>query len=137
MNQEKDRATGERRRYVRYTCRTTLKTIIDFNLDVARRTKKKVPHVVFHRGEEGTVRNISEKGISIELDHLLPESVMLKMSIENAIAPPIETSARVMWARKSPDQEGKYIMGLAFKYMREKHRRNLAQLIEFLKTIPE
>jgi hypothetical protein len=137
MDREEKTTTGERREYVRYACRTELKTIIDFNPHVARRASNKLPPMTFHRGEIVTVRNISQKGISIELEHFLPEGMTIKMSIDNPVTPPIETRGRVIWTKESPGEKEGYIVGMAFRYMRDKHRRNLDKLIEFLQTIPE
>jgi hypothetical protein len=130
--------TGERRLYIRYACSGEFKTIIDFNPDVARRARSgKIPPIVFRRGEKAVVRNISEKGIAVELDHILTEGMTLKMALENPITPPIQTGARVVWAKKMSGGKGGYVMGMAFRYMREKHRRNLETLLGFLESIPE
>jgi hypothetical protein len=137
MSKKKD-VTGERRSYIRYACKSELKAIIDFNPDVARRSRSgKMPPIVFRRGEKGTIRNISTTGIAIELDHILAEGMTLKMALENPITPPIQTGARVVWAKKMPRNKDGYLMGLAFRYMREKHRRNLEKLLGFLESIPE
>lgn len=127
----------ERRKYIRYSCKTELKTIIDFNPDVARRSSGKFPPVVFRKGEHGIIRDISEKGLSIELEHVLPEGMVIKIAIENPVTPPIQTGARIMWAKKISGAKNRYVMGLAYRYMREKQRRYLESLIEFLQSIPE
>lgn len=137
MSREKKGPSGERRKYIRYACKTELKTIIDFNPDVARRSTGKFPPIVFRRGEKGAVRNISEKGVAIELDHMLVAGMTVKMALENPITAPIQTSARVVWAKKMRGGKKRYLMGMTFRYMREKHRRNLEKLIQFLQTIPE
>jgi hypothetical protein len=130
-------ASGERRKYIRFACKTELKSIIDFNPDVARRAMGKLPPIVFRRGEIATVRNISEKGIALELGHMLAVGMTVKMAIENPVTPPIQTGARVAWAKKMRGGKKRYLMGMSFRYMREKHRRNLEMLIRFLETIPE
>lgn len=127
----------ERRQYVRYSCRTELKTIIDFNPGVARRIKQKVPSIEFRKGETGAVRDISEKGISIELGHLLPEGMIIKIAIDNPVSPPIETVARVVWSKKLSGKKKRYLIGMAFRHMKEKHRKNLKELFQFLQNIPE
>ena len=137
MNKKKGNGDGERRKYIRFACKAEFKAIIDFNADVARRSTGRFPAIVFHPGEKGIVRDISEKGISIELDHVLPEGMILKVAMENPITPPIQTGARIVWAKKLPKDKDGYVMGLTFRYMREKHRRNLEELIEFLQSIPE
>jgi hypothetical protein len=136
MNENKGSADGEKRKYIRYACRAEFKAIIDFNADVARRATGRFPTIVFHPGEKCIVRDISEKGISIETDHVLPEGMILKMAMDNPITPPIQTGARIVWTKELPDDSGGYVMGLTFRYMREKHRRNLEELLEFLKSIP-
>ena len=137
MNGGKKPASGERRKYIRYACKTEIKTIIDFNPDVARRAMGKLPPIVFRRGETAVVRDISEKGMSFELDHFLPEGMTIKIAIDNPVTPPIETGGRIVWAKKMPHGKEGYAMGLAYRYMREKHRRNLDKLITFLQSIPE
>ena len=139
MSEKKKKdTTGERRTYIRYACKTEFKAIIDVNSDIARRSGSgKMPPIVFRRGEKGTVRNISTTGVAIELDHILAEGMTLKMALENPITPPIQTGARVVWAKKLSRSKGGYAMGMVFRYMREKHRRNLNKLIDFLDTIPE
>lgn len=135
---KKKKVTGERRSYIRYACKSELKAIIDFNPEVARRARSgQMPPVVFHRGEKAIVRNISTTGIAIELDHILAEGIILKIALENPITPPIQTGARVVWAKKLSRGKGGYVMGLVFRYLREKHRRNLETLIGFLESIPE
>ncbi len=136
MGEEEKSGGGERRKYIRYACKTELKAIIDFNPDVARRSHGKLPPVVFRSGETAVVRNISKKGIAFELEHFLPEGMTIKLAIENPITPPIQTGARVSWVKKLPKEKG-YVMGLAYRYMREKHRRNLNKLVEFLWSIPD
>lgn len=137
MRKGKRNASGERRKYIRYACKAEFKAIIDFNPAAARRSTGKLQPIIFQRGEKGIIRNISEKGIAIELEHILAEGMILKIAIENPITPPIQTGARVLWAKKFAEEEGGYAMGLAFRYMREKHRRNLEKLISFLESIPE
>ncbi len=137
MAQEKRPATGERRKFIRYACRTELKAIIDFNPDVARRALGKLPPIVFRRGEAGTIRDISEKGIAIELEHFLPEGMLVKMAIDNPATPSIETDARVVWSKKLPGEKRGYVMGMTFRHMKNKHQRNLEKLIDFLRSIPE
>lgn len=129
--------TGERRKYIRYSCKTELKAIIDFNTDVALRTFTKLPPIVFRRGEAGTVLNLSLKGLSLELEHFLPKGMMIKIAIDNPITPPIETDARVVWSKKPPKKSQAYTIGMAFRHMKDKHKRNLEKLIDFLKGIPE
>ncbi len=130
-------AQGERRKYIRYACRIELKTIIDFNTDVARRALGKLPHVHFRKGETAVVRDISEKGISLELHHLLPEGMLMKVAIENPVAPPIESVARVVWSRKLAKNGNRYAMGMQFRGMKDKHRKSLNKLLAFLQHIPE
>lgn len=137
MGNRKKNSSGERRRYIRFACKTEFKAIIDFNPDVSRRSTGRLQPIVFKRGEKGAVRNISEKGVQIELEHILAEGMTLKMALENPITPPIQTGARVLWAKKLSKKKDGYAMGLAFRYMREKHRRNLEKLISFLESIPE
>ncbi len=137
MGKKEKSPGGERREYIRYACKTELKTIIDFNPDVARRATGKLPPIVFRRGEKGAVRNISLRGIAIELEHMLAQGMTLKIALENPITPPIQTGARVVWAKKLPGRDGGYLMGLSFRYMRERHRRNLEKLVQFLHSIPE
>lgn len=137
MAQENKPATGERRKFIRYACRTELKSIIDFNPDVARRTLEKLPPIVFRRGESGTIRDISEKGISVELEHFLPEGMIVKMAIDNPATPSIETDARVVWSKKLSGGKREYVMGMTFRHMKNKHQRNLEKLIAFLRNIPE
>lgn len=137
MGQKKKNATGERRQYIRYACKAEFKAIIDFNPDVARRSMGKLPPIVFRRGERVTVRNVGEKGISIEGDRIMPEGLILKISLENPVTPPIQTGARIIWVKKRAKGKSGYVMGLAFRYIREKHRRNLEKLIEFLQSIPD
>ena len=137
MSKKKENTDGERRKYIRYACRAEFKAIIDFNADVARRSTGRFPAIEFHPGEKGVVRDISEKGISIELNHIMPDGMILKVAIENPITPPIQTGARVVWAKKLQKEEDGYVMGLTFRYMRERHRRHLEELIEFLRSIPE
>ncbi len=127
----------DRRQYIRYTCKTEFRAIVDFDAEAARKALGTVPPIVFHRGETATVRNISTKGISLELDHFLPPGMTMKMAIANPITAPIQTGARIMWSKMLPGPHPKCIVGLAFRYMREKHRRNLQRLIEFLQSIPE
>ena len=136
MGDEKKSGSGERRKYIRYACKTELKTILDFNPEVARRNHGKFLPVVFRKGETAVVRNISERGIAFELEHLLPEGMTIKIAIENPITPPIQTGARVLWVKRLPKEKG-YVIGLVYRYMREKHRRNLGRLIGFLQSIPK
>ena len=133
---EKD-VSGERRRYIRYACRTEVKAIIDFNPDIARRSLGKLQPIVFRRGEMGAITDISEKGVAIELDHILPEGLTIKLAIENPVTGPIVTGARVVWSKKLNKGKRGYAMGMVFRYLRGKHRRNLDNLIKFLHTIPE
>ena len=128
--------TGERRKYIRYSCNTELKAILDFNTDVARRTSSKLPPIVFRKGQTAVVRNISEKGISIEVGQFLPAGMMMKISINSPVTPPIETDARIAWSNELPNGQG-YVLGMAFRHLREKHRRNLDKLLHFLQEIPE
>ncbi|RJP63959.1 MAG: PilZ domain-containing protein [Candidatus Abyssobacteria bacterium SURF_17] len=137
MDKEKEPVTGERRRYVRYACKMELKAILDFNPDVARRTSGKLPPIVFRRGETAVARDISEKGIAIETERFLPEGMIIKIAVENPFTPPIETDARIVWSKKLPGEKRGYILGMAFRHMRDKHRRNLEHLLEFLEEIPE
>lgn len=137
MKTEKKDVSGERRKYIRYSCRTQVKAIIDFNPDVARRSLGTFPPIVFRRGEIGAITDISEKGMAIELEHMLPDGLTIKLAIENPVTSPIVTGARVVWSKKLAGKKRGYAMGVMFRYMREKHRRNLDRLIEFLDTIPE
>ena len=137
MGDAKKNSSGERRRYVRFACKTEFKAIIDFNPDVSRRSTGRLQPIVFKRGEKGVVRDIGEKGVQIELEHILAEGMTLKMALENPVTPPIQTGARVVWAKKLSGDKGGYAMGLVFRYMTEKHRRNLLKLMNFLDSIPE
>ena len=137
MKTGKKVVSGERREYIRYSCRTQVKAIIDFNPEVARRSLGKFPPIVFRRGETGPITDISEKGMAIELEHILPDGLTIKLAIENPVTSPIVTGARVVWSKKLAGKKPGYAMGMVFRYMREKHRRNLDRLIEFLDTIPE
>jgi hypothetical protein len=137
MGGGKETAGIDRRKYIRYACKTELKAIVDFNPSAADRTTGKLQPIVFHKGETAEVVNISEKGISLEMDHFLPKGMTMKMAIDNPIAPPIQTGGRIMWVKKIRGTKNRCVMGLAFRYMREKHRRNLDKLIEFLRTIPK
>jgi hypothetical protein len=137
MSTEQNGAPIDKREFIRYACKTKLKAIIDFNPEAARKSLGKVPPIEFHKGETAVARNISLKGISLELDHFLPAGVTVKMAIENPVTPPIQTGGRIIWAKKSSGKKGTCLVGLAFRYMREKHRRNLEKLIEFLHSIPE
>ncbi len=128
--------TGERRKYIRYSCSTELKAILDFNTDVARRTSSKLPLIAFRKGQTAVVRNISEKGISLEVEQCLPAGIIMKISINSPVTPPIETDARIAWSNPLPNGRG-YVLGVAFRHMREKHRRNLDKLLHFLQGIPE
>ena len=85
----------------------------------------------------GPITDISEKGMAIELEHILPDGLTIKLAIENPVTSPIVTGARVVWSKKLAGKKPGYAMGMVFRYMREKHRRNLDRLIEFLDTIPE
>jgi c-di-GMP-binding flagellar brake protein YcgR len=134
---EKGKGGEERRKYIRFACKAEFKAIIDFNADVARRATGKFAPIDFRPGEKGEVRDISEKGISIELDHILTEGMIIKMALENPVTDPIQTGARVVWANKLDGEKGRYAMGLAFRYMSEKHQRNLKSLIEFIESIPQ
>jgi hypothetical protein len=129
--------TGERRKYIRFACKTELKAIVDFNPDIARRALGKLPPFMFRRGEHGVIRDVSEKGIAIEADHLLPEGLTIKMAIDNPITPPIETGAKIVWSKELSDDTRKYAMGMSYWHMKEKQRRNLEKLIAFLQTIPD
>ena len=137
MSREDENAAVERRKYIRYACGTELKAIIDFNPDVARRAQGKLPKIEFRKGEKGVIRNISIRGISIELDHVLPEGITIKMAVNNPVTPPIKTGARVVWSKKLSGPREGYVMGMTYRYMREKHRRNLEKFIDFLQAIPE
>jgi hypothetical protein len=137
MGSSKKVDSGERRKYIRYACSTKVKAIIDFNPDVARRSLGKFPPIVLRRGETGPITDISEKGMAIELEHLLPEGLTIKLAIENPVTGPIVTGARVVWSKKLSGKKRGYAMGMVFRYMRKKHQRNLDKLIEFLHTIPE
>lgn len=137
MNQKKQYDGEERRKYIRYACKTELETIVDFNPEVARRALGKYPPITFHKGEKAVIRDISLKGISIELDNLLPAGIIIRIAIDNPVTPPIKTGARVVWSKKQSGSGKGYVMGMAYKYMREKHRRNLVKLIEFLQQIPD
>jgi hypothetical protein len=127
----------DRREYIRYACKTKLKAIIDFNPEAARKTLGKVPPIVFHKGEPALAKNISKKGMALEINHYLPEGMTIKISIENPITPPIQTGGRIVWVKRVPGSKDACEIGLAFRYMREKHRRNLDELIKFLQTIPD
>ena len=131
------RKTGERREFIRYACRISLKTILDFNPSGAARDAFKAQDIEFTKGENGTALNISERGMAVELQHILPPGLMLKISIENPVSPPIETDARVVWSDRLTTKKEGYIIGMQFRHMREKHQRNLQRLIEFLCNIPE
>ena len=133
---DKRRATGERRKYIRYSCNTELKTILDFNSAVARRASGRPPSIVFRKGQTAVVRNISEKGIALEVGQFLPAGMVMKISINSPVTPPIETDARIAWSSEIPSGQG-YVLGMAFRHMREKHRRNLDRLLHFLQAIPE
>ncbi|GAB4334983.1 MAG: hypothetical protein Kow0099_07310 [Candidatus Abyssubacteria bacterium] len=122
---------------MRYACRIELKTIIDFNPDVARRALGTLPTIDFRRGETALIRDISERGLSLESDHLLPEGMLMKIAVENPVAPPIEAVARVVWSKKLTENDTKYAMGMEFRNMKDKHRKNLNTLVAFLKNIPE
>jgi len=137
MDQENQSDGKERRKYIRYACTTKLETIVDFNPEVARRALGKYPPITFHKGEKATIRNISLKGILIELGHLLPAGIIIKIAIDNPVTPPIKTGARVIWSKKQSGSDKGYVMGMAYKYMRERHRRNLEKLLEFLQEIPD
>jgi hypothetical protein len=137
MNQKNQHDGEEKRKYMRYACTTELETIVDFNPEVARRALGKYPPITFRKGEKAAIRNISQKGISIELDHLLPAGITIKIAIDNPVTPPIKTGARVIWSKKQSGSDKGYIMGMVYKYMREKHRRNLEKLLEFLQEIPD
>jgi hypothetical protein len=136
MERGKESDIGERRRYIRYSCNIEMKAIIDFNTSVAHRTFDRLPRISFRKGETTIIKNISEKGISVQLEHFLPEGMMIRIAINNPVTPPIETDARVAWSKKLSDEEG-YVLGMAFRHMRDRHRRNLERLIDFLKEIPE
>lgn len=129
--------TGERREFIRYACKISLKTILDFNPSGAARDAVRAQDIEFQKGEIGYALNISERGMAIELDHTLPPGLLLKLSIENPAAPPIETDARVVWADRLATKKQGYIIGMTFRHMREKHQRSLQQLIQFLQKIPE
>lgn len=133
----KETKRGERRKYLRYACRTSLKTILDFNPTGADRDALKAQQITFSKGEEGSVLNISERGMAIELSHLLPAGLMLKIAIESPVTPPIETDARVVWADRLTTAKRGYIVGMSFRHMKDKHRRNLLRLIKFIQDIPE
>lgn len=137
MGKGRETAGIDRRKYIRYACKTELKAIVDFNPSAAARTPGKLQSIVFHKGESATVLNISEKGISLELDHLFPIGMTMKIAIDNPITPPIQTNGRIMWVKKIRGTNNRCVVGLAFRYMREKHRRNLGKLIEFLQAIPK
>ncbi len=137
MKRSKKQFTGERRKYIRHACAPEMKAIVDFNIDVARRSPGRLPPMAFRRGEKGTIRNISDRGISIELDGFLPEGMTIKMAIDNPVTSPIETGGRVVWSKKVAEHRERYVMGMTFRYMRDRHRRNLDKLIDFLRTIPE
>jgi c-di-GMP-binding flagellar brake protein YcgR len=129
--------TGERREFVRYACKIAFKTILDFNPSGAARDSVKAQDIEFSKGETGSALNISERGMAIELQHSLPSGLLLKVAIENPVAPPIETDARVVWADRLTTKKEGYIIGMKFRHMKEKHQRNLQRLIEFLQNIPE
>lgn len=133
---DKRPGTGERRKYIRYTCSTELKAILDFNTDVAHRTSSKLPQVVFRKRQTVVVRNIGEKGISLEVGQFLPAGMLMKISINSPVTPPIETDARIAWSKELPNGQG-YVLGMEFRHLREKHRRNLDKLLHFLQEIPE
>ena len=137
MRDRNNNSSGERRRYIRFACKTEFKAIIDFNPDVSRRSTGRLQPIVFQRGEKGLVRDISERGIQIELEHILAEGMTLKIALENPVTPPIQTGARVVWAKKLSSGRDGYAMGMTFRYMREKHQRNLEKLLSFLESIPE
>ncbi|RJP15272.1 MAG: PilZ domain-containing protein [Candidatus Abyssobacteria bacterium SURF_5] len=129
--------TGERRKFMRYSCKTSLKGILDFNPSGASRKTVKAQDIQFQKGETAYILNISERGLALELDHSLPPGLMVKIAIENPVAPPIETDGRVVWADKLTTKTQGYIIGMSFRHMREKHQRNLQRLITFLQNIPE
>lgn len=137
MEPEGRKQTGERRKYVRYACETEIKAVVDFNPDVARRTFGKLPPIVFRRGQRGTVRDISEKGLSIEVDDLLPDGMILKIAVENPVTVPVESAARVVWSKKIADAGQRYAIGMVFRNMKDRHKRNLDKLLQFLRNIPE
>jgi c-di-GMP-binding flagellar brake protein YcgR len=133
----KRQQTGERRKFVRFTCRIELKTILDFNPTGQSKNEVKAQEIEFHKGETGTVLNISERGMAIELGHMLPKGLLMKVAIANPVGPPIETDARVVWSDRLTTKKEGYIVGMQFRHTKEKHQRNLQRLIEFLKNIPE
>jgi len=128
--------TGERRKYIRYSCNTELKAILDFNVNVARRAASRLPAIAFRKGQTAVVRNLSEKGIAVEVEQFLPEGLMLKIAINSPVTPPIETDARIAWSSQLADEQ-RYVLGMEFRHMREKHRRDLDRLLHFLQEIPE
>ena len=87
MQKGNERPGIDRRKYVRYACKAKLKTIVDFDPAAASKPTGKLPPIVFQRGESAFATNISQKGICLELDHFLPESMTLKIAIENPSGP--------------------------------------------------
>ena len=136
MSEEKNPEGIDRREYIRYACKPKLKAIVDFNTDAARKALGKLPPIVFHKGEAALAVNISRKGMSLEISHFLPEGMMIKITIENPVTPPIQTGGRIMWTKRVPGSKDACVIGLSFRYMGEKHRRNLDKLIKFLQSIP-
>jgi len=127
----------DRREYIRYACRPKLKAIVDFNPEAARKALGKLPPIVFHKGEAALTKNVSKNGMALEINHFLPEGMTIKLSIENPITAPIQTGGRIMWVKRVPGSEDACVIGLAFRYMGEKHRRNLDKLVKFLQSIPD
>ncbi len=137
MSRESSTGTGERRKYVRYACKIELKAIIDFNPAGEDKNVIKSQEIQFSKGEMGSILNISERGMAVELEHILPRGLLLKVAIENPTTPPIETDARVAWSDRLVSKPDGYIIGMQFRHMKEKHQRNLQRLIEFLQSIPD